>query len=155
MILNDKISSYEPMIYSVIKKLNILYDVDEFMQIGRLAVFEGLEKFDSTLAKCTESQFIYTLIRQRLIDAILKSSRHAERHVLVEDELLINYSYNDAYQLYSDTLKLLNEREQQWFLLAVDGFSLAEISTRLSLSLSTAKNIRRDARLKIRKLYYD
>jgi DNA-directed RNA polymerase specialized sigma subunit len=73
MAADKKIISYEPMIHSIIQQLNILYDKDEYMQVGRIAVFEAVNKFDSSKTSGSESQFVYTLIRQRLIDEIRKS----------------------------------------------------------------------------------
>lgn len=155
MLVSDKISAYEPMVHSIINKLNILYDIDEYMQIGRLAVYEGLKKFDIQKAKCTESQFIYTMIRQRLIDAIRKTSRYQERNTLVEDDGLASCSVKDEYYINTDTVKILNTREYKWFTLAAHGYSLTEIAGQLGVSLSTAKNIRKSARCKIRYLYYE
>jgi DNA-directed RNA polymerase specialized sigma subunit len=48
MAADKKIISYEPMIHSIIQQLNILYDKDEYMQVGRIAVFEAVNKFDSS-----------------------------------------------------------------------------------------------------------
>src|SRR5690625_3786614 len=155
MLISDKISSYEPMIYSCINKLNILYDKDEYMQIGRLAVYEGLKKFDSSKAKCSESQFLYTMIRQRLIDEIRKTSRYQERNTLVDDDGLAGCFVKDEYYINNDIDKVLNTREYNWFILVSDGYSLKEIARQLDVSLSTAKNIRKSARNKIRYLYYD
>lgn len=149
MTVNDKIVSYEPMIRSIIQQLNILYDKDEYMQIGRIAVFEAINKFDVSKGVCSESQFVYTIIRQRLIDEIRKFSRYQERYIPVENNSLEIHALKDAYHLENTTIKLLNAREYQWFLHATSGYTLKETAEVLGVSLSTAKNIRRSARTKL------
>lgn len=150
MTINDKITSYEPMIHSIVQQLNILYDKDEYMQIGRIAVFEAVNKFDVSKTTCSESQFVYTLIRQRLIDEIRKVSRYQERCTPVETHSLRTPASRDSYNLENTAAKVLNTREYRWFTLTSSGYSLKETAAVLGVSVSTAKNIRRTARDKLR-----
>lgn len=149
MTVNDKIKSYEPMIHSIVQHLNILYDKDEYMQIGRIAVFEAINKFDVNKTSCSESQFVYTLIRQRLIDEIRKVSRYQERYTPGENSSLETPAPEDSYNLENTAAKVLNPREYRWFTLALSGYSLKETAEVLGVSVSTAKNIRRSARDKL------
>lgn len=150
MTVNDKITSYEPMIHSIIQQLNILYDKDEYMQVGRIAVYEAVKKFDPAMTACSESQFVYTLIRQRLIDEIRKVSRYQERNSLTEDENSSHKASDDTYNLEDAAANVLNEREYRWFTLTLSGYSLAESAALIGVSPSTAKNIRKSARDKLR-----
>lgn len=141
-----KITSYEPMIRSIINKLNILYDTDEYTQIGRLAVLEALEKHDKS--KCKESQFVYTIIYQRMIDEIRKQSKLQKRYTITEDTILDTFStnFNDT-ELYLIGVKdILTDREYTWLTMTLDGYALVEIAKHLNVSISTAKNIRKNAR---------
>ncbi|OFS62724.1 sigma-70 family RNA polymerase sigma factor [Nosocomiicoccus sp. HMSC09A07] len=142
----EKIISYEPMIASIINRLNILYDRDEYMQIGRLAVYEALNKHDES--KCKESQFVYTMIYQRLIDEIRKNARRLERYQVTEDGVLdtIPIDSIDANLYLIGVKEKLTEREYAWLLMTIDGYALVEIAKHLGVSLSTAKNIRKQAR---------
>lgn len=142
----EKIISYEPMIASIINRLNILYDRDEYMQIGRLAVYEALNKHDES--KCKESQFVYTMIYQRLIDEIRKNARRLERYQVTEDGVLhtIPIDSIDANLYLFGVKEKLTEREYAWLLMTIDGYALVEIAKHLGVSLSTAKNIRKQAR---------
>lgn len=142
----EKIISYEPMIASIINRLNILYDRDEYMQIGRLAVYEALNKHDES--KCKESQFVYTMIYQRLIDEIRKNARRLERYQVTEDGVLhtIPIDSIDANLYLIGVKEKLTEREYAWLLMTIDGYALVEIAKHLGVSLSTAKNIRQQAR---------
>lgn len=142
----EKIISYEPMIASIIKRLNILYDRDEYMQVGRLAVYEALNKHDE--AKCKESQFVYTIIYQRLIDEIRKNARRLERYQVTEDRVLDTFPIDsiDANLYLIGVKEKLTEREYTWLLMTIDGYALVEIAKHLGVSVSTAKNIRKQAR---------
>ena len=142
----EKIISYEPMISSIINRLNILYDRDEYMQIGRLAVYEALNKHDESI--CKESQFVYTMIYQRLIDEIRKNARRLERYQVTEDGVLhtIPIDSIDANLYLIGVKEKLTEREYAWLLMTIDGYALVEIAKHLGVSLSTAKNIRKQAR---------
>lgn len=153
MAADKKIISYEPMIHSIIQQLNILYDKDEYMQVGRIAVFEAVNKFDSSKTSCSESQFVYTLIRQRLIDEIRKVSRYQERQSPAEDNIIEIQASDDSYKLENTAQKILNKREYRWFTLTLSGYSLKETAELLKVSVSTAKNIRKSARDKLQKSF--
>ncbi|CAD2077221.1 RNA polymerase sigma factor SigS [Jeotgalicoccus aerolatus] len=154
MTVNDKILAYEPMIHSIIHKLNIIYDTDEYMQIGRLAVLESIKKFDSSKSACTEAQFVYTLIRQRLIDEIRKVARYQSRVLPASDHAVFYNSITDDYTTEHPAAGNLNKREERWLTLTLKGYALTEVAAELSVSVSTAKNIRRSAREKL-KVYFD
>ena len=153
MAADKKIISYEPMIHSIIQQLNILYDKDEYMQVGRIAVFEAVNKFDSSKTSCSESQFVYTLIRQRLIDEIRKVSRYQEHQSPAEENIIEIQAADDSYKLENTAQKVLNEREYRWFTLTLSGYSLKETAELLKVSVSTAKNIRKSARDKLQKAF--
>ena len=56
-VVEAKIRQYEPMVHAVMNKLNILYDKDEFLQVGRIAVFQALASYDPARARgATESR---------------------------------------------------------------------------------------------------
>ncbi|CAD2073211.1 sigma-70 family RNA polymerase sigma factor [Phocicoccus pinnipedialis] len=148
------IKTYEPMIMSIIKKLGIKYHIDEYMQIGRITVFTAQNTFDEEKAKCTQDQYIYTRIYQRLIDTIRKESNYQKYHTTTEDTLMTTHSYRDQYDyIYFEDLKTnLNEREQYVFTYLLNGYSISEISVMLGVSNSTAKNIRKSIREKLSKV---
>lgn len=154
--LNQLIIDYEPMIMSIIKRLNILYDIEDYMQTGRTAVHQALSTYNESAAKgATLSQFIYTRIYQRMIDEIRKTSRytnHVEASEAIEDETSFLFSNTDYYAalLVHEVKPILTDRECQWFELVLDGYSVAEISLILGVSISTVKNIRKSARIKIK-----
>ncbi|QQD85886.1 MULTISPECIES: sigma-70 family RNA polymerase sigma factor [Jeotgalicoccus] len=152
-MLDGKILAYEPMIHSIIFKLNIKFEQDEYMQLGRIATFEALKKFDSSRTSCSEAQFVYTIVKQRLIDQIRKTSRY-QHAVQTFQSQSTNVTYNDIYDFLFSYTKNLNNKEKQWLEDSLLGFPLSHTARKLNVSLSTAKNIRRTTREKIRKEFY-
>ncbi|CAM4240952.1 sigma-70 family RNA polymerase sigma factor [Lacicoccus alkaliphilus] len=152
--LEAKIRQYEPMIHAVMNKLNILYDKDDFLQIGRIAVFQALLGYDPARARgATESQFVYTRIYQRLIDEIrrcVRVSKGLELTEWLEDDgtSAVRESYVDL--LNGDLVELLTEREMQWLELMTEGYSTSEIAGILGVSISTIKAVRLKVRVKVK-----
>lgn len=152
--LDAMIVDYEPMIMSIIKRLNIKYDIEDYMQVGRAAVYQAAVGFDPGAARgATLSQYIYTRIYQRVIDEIRRTSRYTSNVDVVEavEEWGIFSSRDDYIKLLIHEAKtVLDKREIVWFELMLDGFSIAEISLVLGVSMSTVKNIRKSAREKLK-----
>ncbi len=152
--IEAKIRQYEPMVHAVMNKLNILYDKDDFLQTGRIAVFQALMSYDADRARgATESQFVYTRIHQRMIDEIRKCvrvSKGLELTEWLEDDGM--YAVEESYVdlLNGELVKLLDGREMKWLELMTDGYSAVEIAKILGVSVSTIKAVRVRVRAKVR-----
>lgn len=152
--LEAKIRQYEPMVHAVMNKLNILYDKDDFLQTGRIAVFQALMSYDPARARgATEPQFVYTRIYQRLIDEIrrcVRVSKGLELTEWLEDDgtSAVRESYVDL--LNGDLVALLSDREMKWLELMTDGYSTSEIAGILGVSVSTIKAVRLKVRAKVK-----
>ncbi|KKK33996.1 hypothetical protein WN59_10380 [Salinicoccus sediminis] len=150
-----RIMEYEPMIQSIIGRLNVRFDQDDYMQVGRLAVYNALSTFDDIAARgATESQFVYTRIYQRMVDEIRRVSRYTNNVSATDDDVLMENtgaSGNDAVLLgeLRDMLGTLDCRERQWLLLTLDGYTVVEIAAASGFSVSSVKNWRRSARAKL------
>ncbi|WP_017548076.1 sigma-70 family RNA polymerase sigma factor [Salinicoccus carnicancri] len=150
-----RIMEYEPMIQSIIGRLNVRFDQDDYMQVGRLAVYNALSTFDDIAARgATESQFVYTRIYQRMIDEIRRVSRYTNNVSATDDDVLMENtgaSGNEAVLLgeLRDMLGTLDLRERQWLLLTLDGYTVVEIAAASGFSVSSVKNWRRSARAKL------
>ncbi|WP_411843680.1 sigma-70 family RNA polymerase sigma factor [Salinicoccus sp. HZC-1] len=162
---DTRIIDYEPMIQSIIGKLNIRFDQDDYMQVGRMAVYNALSTYDDIAARgATESQFVYTRIYQRMIDEIRRVSRYTNAVSATEDDLLIESigstggaggaADSDAVLLAElrDMLGALDDREREWLLLTLRGYSVVEIAAASGFSVSSVKNWRKSARAKLGEL---
>ncbi|TVT28837.1 sigma-70 family RNA polymerase sigma factor [Salinicoccus cyprini] len=156
--MNDKIIGYEPMIYSIMARLNIQFDQDDYMQVGRMAVYNALSTYDDIAAKgATESQFVYTRIYQRMIDEIRKVSKYTNAVSVTVDELLYESVGGRADHLGLFELEgvhhSLDPNELLWLSYTVKGYSVREIAGMSGYSVSSVKNWRKSARLKLRRLF--
>lgn len=153
--MNEEIERYEPMIHSIMNKLNIQYDKDDYMQVGRLAVYSALTAFDAVKGKgATESQFVYTRIQQRMIDEIRKVSRYTS-HVSADGDAGMDTGADDDMPTlyYESARRVLDDREMLWLTYTLKGFTVREIASVAGFSASSVKNWRASARVKLRKIY--
>ncbi|MFC3420092.1 sigma-70 family RNA polymerase sigma factor [Salinicoccus hispanicus] len=156
--MNEKILGYEPMIYSIMAKLNIQFDQDDYMQVGRMAVYNALSTYDDIAAKgATESQFVYTRIYQRMIDEIRKVSRYTNAVSVTVDELLyesVGGRTDSLGMLELEGASLhLDAHELMWLSYTLKGYSVRELAELSGYSVSSVKNWRKSARGKLRKLF--
>ena len=157
-VMNEKIKDYEPMIYSIMKRLSIQYDQDDYMQVGRMAVYNALSTFDDIAAKgATESQFVYTRIHQRLIDEIRRVSRYTNAVSVTADDLLaesVGGRLDNLHMMELESARgLLGEQERLWLAYTLKGYSVREIAGATGFSVSSVKNWRASARKKLRAVY--
>lgn len=153
--LNQAIMDFEPMIMSIIKRLNVIYDIEDYMQIGRAAVYQAVMMYDKEAARgAALPQFVYTRIYQRMIDEIRKNSRYTSNVEVtdVDEEGGFSFSNIDDHiaLVIHEVKRVLNKKELAWFELMLDGYSVAEMALILGVSMSTVKNIRKSARIKIK-----
>ncbi|WP_100332419.1 sigma-70 family RNA polymerase sigma factor [Bacillus xiapuensis] len=151
----DLLETYSPMIHHVMKTLRIYKNREEFLQIGRIALWEADQNFDQ--AKGKFSSYAYTCIRGRMLDALKKSARREQRYVYPKEcfwEGTADEQGEKALEL--ETLlayaRGLTDRETTWLLLTFyKGMTMAEIAAQQNVSLSAVKKWKKQAVGKIRK----
>ena len=173
--MNNRITGYEAMIQSIIHRLNIRYDQDDYMQVGRMAVFSALSTFDDIAARgATESQFVYTRIYQRMIDEIRRVSRYTNVVTATEEAFFDggagagvfsgcggDYGGTGAYDdcglmmEIRSMLGALDDRERMWLTGILRGYSVSEIAEFSGYSVSSVKNWRKSARKKLAELRHE
>lgn len=149
MDMNLRIINYDRMIYKHINTLNIKYDREDFLQIGRLAVYQALNVADNT-DSLNEASLVYGLIRNRLIDEIRKRQKY---QLEVSDEIQLNEKINfddNEYREWMYVLKeMLTEKEYQCLELTLAGYKQSDIASRINRSPSMVKQYRRNIREKV------
>lgn len=151
MAMSERIFSYERMVFQWIHKLGIKVDVDDFAQVGRLAVYEGLQKSDGD-SQLNEPSLVYGLIRNRMIDEIRRRSKFSAE-VCVEDSVvpLVVASCDDAF--YQEWMMVarenLNDLEFSCFEMLLAGYTQVEIASRIGKSRSSVKLYRKHIREKL------
>ncbi len=149
MDMNLRIMQYERMIYKHLIALCIKYDQDDFLQIGRMAVFKALQIADAD-DSIVEASLVYGLIRNRLIDEIRRRQKY-RMEVLDADTVIEPIDKNNMkYQEWMLVLnEVLNTMEYNCLILTLEGHTQSEIAILIKRSPSMVKQYRRNIRAKV------
>ena len=149
------ISESETLIKKVIYKLKIYRDFDEYMQIGRIALWQALQKYDAT--KGDFAMFAYMTVKYAVIRALSKANHITEHELAVEEDVIIINS-QQQYLIttgleWPEWFEELN-KEEQFLLIAMfeKELSLKEIADKYKLSYETIKKRRQRLLSKLRGL---
>ncbi|MER2028975.1 MAG: sigma-70 family RNA polymerase sigma factor [Solibacillus sp.] len=145
----------ETLIKKVIYKLKIYRDLDEYMQVGRIALWQALQKFDDTKGDFT--MFAYMTVKYAIIRSLAKANHVSEHELAVEEDVIIINSRQ--HNLVASSLEWpewfeeLNE-DEQFLLIALyeKELSLKEIADKYKLSYETIKKRRQRLLSKLRGL---
>lgn len=145
----------ETLIKKVIYKLKIYRDLDEYMQVGRIALWQALQKFDDTKGDFT--MFAYMTVKYAIIRSLSKANHVSEHELAVEEDVIIINSRQ--HNLVASSLEWpewfeeLNE-DEQFLLIALyeKELSLKEIADKYKLSYETIKKRRQRLLSKLRGL---
>lgn len=151
----DELSKqYEPMIHKIIHSLHIYKDVDEFYQIGLIALWDAWKGFKAE--KGDFSNYAYSFIKGRMLNQLNKERIHAERTVIpkeeywetaeapffdhpLEKEILLSYCIS------------LTIREKKWVVSSfLYSLSIKEMAEKEMVSVSAVKQWRSGAIKKLR-----
>lgn len=132
----------ETLIKKVIYKLKIYRDLDEYMQVGRIALWQALQKFDDTKGDFT--MFAYMTVKYAIIRALSKASHVSEHELAVEEDVIIVNS--QQHNMITSSLEWpewfeeLN-KDEQFLLIGLyeKELSLKEIADKYKLSYETIK----------------
>jgi DNA-directed RNA polymerase len=148
-------SQYQPMIHKIIRSLHIYKNIDEFYQIGLIALWEAQKKFHAE--KGSFPPFAYSLIRGKILHQLIKDRKQEEKIMLPEEtywevvaaqprELISEQEFLQTYG------KNLTKIETKWLIDACfSGYSLQEIAASEHISVSAVKQWAVSARKKLRK----
>ena len=149
------ISESETLIKKVIYKLKIYRDFDEYMQIGRIALWQALQKYDAT--KGDFAMFAYMTVKYAVIRALSKANHITEHELAVEEDVIIINSQQQYFITtgleWPEWFEELN-KEEQFLLIAMfeKELSLKEIADKYKLSYETIKKRRQRLLSKLRGL---
>lgn len=144
----EVLEAVQPMITSIITKLQIYKDFDSYRQIASIAVWKAWLKAQP--AKGQFSAFIYSSIKGEILNELSKEKKYLERITVVEDETLhymLSERERGESQKSSDYLEsILTQLEQGErniiFLYYVAGYNDREIADILDLSIAVCKKRR-------------
>ncbi len=146
---------FKPMIFHVMKRLNIYQNKDEFYQIGCIALWEAALRFDKNKGKF--SSFAYSYIAGRMKTELTKQGLQKKYHDLVREivdcreDYLEDFSFLYTHSIIESLSPLLTYNQLKW----LKGYCLyekapTEIAKEESTSVVAVKAWRRDALKKLR-----
>ncbi|MCM3760987.1 sigma-70 family RNA polymerase sigma factor [Alkalihalobacillus oceani] len=150
------LTDYEPLIKSLIQKLNLYRDYEDYYQVGMIALWTAYCHFDPE--KGAFPGYAQKVVRGHLLMFMQKEQQFSERHQLHDDHSdyrLIDQGSQQAFEAVSppleDYLPLLSERERLW---VVETFlqqkKLGQIATEQGVSPNTVASWRKQALKKLR-----
>lgn len=147
---------FMPMIYGLIGKWKLVRDKDEFIQTGRIALFDAWSRYDGERGAFAAYAKSYVYGRFQL--ALERKDRWQTRYVATEPIIknesspLFITNEEDMFILRDWLVRInLSPREHDWVVDAlIDGLKPREIAERHDVAVSTVKSWRKGALKKLR-----
>ncbi|MEH7886685.1 sigma-70 family RNA polymerase sigma factor [Bacillus sp. JJ1609] len=149
---------YTPMMYKIIRSLNLYKNKDEFYQLALIGLWEAAERFDSSKGDFTN--YAYSLIKGKIQNEMTKANKDAESTTTAKEEYWVSIEDEFAtIPFEEDTLlsycksSQLTENQTKWVLYHfLKGFNIKDIAEIEQVSISAVKAWRAGAKEKLRKL---
>jgi RNA polymerase sigma factor (sigma-70 family) len=148
---NDCLNQYTPLIKSIIKKLRIYKDYDEYYQIGQIALWHAYENYE--INKGSFSNYAYLNINGYLLNALSKESKYDDRNVVVGEHKEEKTVTNEAllYEEFISNLEGISPLQMQ---ILIDRFyynrEFSQIAAKLNMPESSVRSSYRYALKRLR-----
>ncbi|OBW55949.1 RNA polymerase subunit sigma-24 [Solibacillus silvestris] len=145
----------ETLIKKVIFNLKIYRDIDEYMQVGRIALWQASQKIDET--KGDFAMFAYMSVKYAIIRALSKANHVSEHELAVEEDVMIINSQQHYFitsnMEWPEWFEELN-KDEQFLLIALyeKELSVKEFADKYRLNYETIKKRRQRLLSKLRGL---
>lgn len=108
---------FEPLIKKLLLHLNIYKNHDEFYQIGRIALWEAMKRFDET--KGHFPAFAAVTIKGKMLEHLRKENRYEEHNMLTQKSTDHDNTNNITEapldrELFECYLAPLSEKQKTW-----------------------------------------
>ncbi len=155
MEFEELAEQYKPLIFQVIKNLQLYGDRETFYQIGLIGLWEASTRFDSE--KGVEfSTFAFSTIRGKLLDHLKKEARYREHYQPSGEEIfikLLDFSKDDSVDLIEEYGKGLTENQVKWVQgRIIEDKSYKEIAAEHGVTVESVKSWGRQTVKKLRKI---
>lgn len=162
--MKDEVRDFEnlvvemkPIIYSIIHKLNIYKNVDEYLQAGLIGLWDAYQAFNPE--KGTFKTFAYYYIRGAILQELTKNRKKEDEEQFADDyqwQVIANtfvekQDTGELVELFELIEKLPEQHQQLIDLHYSKGMKLKEIAEILGISYQTAKLWHRKILVELRK----
>lgn len=153
MNIETLIIRHQGIIYALLKRYNIKYDIDEYAQLLSIKMWSLLRQFDTSIHN-SMSGYLFQRLNYYLIDLFRKKSKVLEESnqaIISDIKETSDYSdYNYLTQLIaSEYYLLLNDYERMWLNLKLCGYKQFEIQTLMNKSATTIRKYQMQVRHKL------
>lgn len=138
----------EPVIYSIIRKLHIYKNVEDYYQTGLVSLWQAYQSFDPE--KGTFMTYAYSYIRGAILTELAKDAKK-EDHEWKPDDFEWGIiadrngrSYDETVLLKEILNKLPEKLKQIAELHYIKGYQLKEIAELMNVSYTSVKNWKRE-----------
>lgn len=146
---------YEPMISSIIRKLNIYKNHELYKQAGRIALWKAWTKYDSEKGefapyayRCIYGALLDELKKEKFVKETIHPLEEEKLTFLLEQVMMKSFQNEDLYVAFEKLTT--NERELiHWIF--IEGISLQQAATRAGITIPGIKKRRERMLNKLRK----
>lgn len=141
MSFETVVEQYRPLISYIIRKLHIRrHVVDEYMQIGLIALWEAYERYDET--KGSFHSFAFKMIRWRIISQLRKETKNVAVPLLDEQMLKEDVDFFTDI-IWEDAMRDMTPRERIWLVRhVIEGKTLKQIADEEGVTVHAVKQWR-------------
>ncbi len=154
--INEQIVDFEHIILRVMAKLRIYKEQDNYLQVGRLAIWKALQDFDAT--KGNFEMYAYMRVKFAIIRELQNGVKVTEHEVVMDDEPLMYWldTSTEHKPLEMDRPEWYWQllRHEQWLieLLFYEGYEVKDVAQMEGVSYDTMKKRRKKLLTKIREI---
>lgn len=150
MSFETVVEQYRPLISYIIRKLHIRrHVVDEYMQIGLIALWKAYERYDET--KGSFHSFAFKMIRWRIISQLRKETKNVAVPLLDEQMLKEDVDFFTDI-IWEDAMRDMTPRERIWLVRhVIEGKTLKQIADEEGVTVHAVKQWRISAVKKLKR----
>ncbi|MHD0397405.1 sigma-70 family RNA polymerase sigma factor [Staphylococcus simulans] len=153
MHIETLITRHQGIIYALLKRYNIKYDIEEYAQLLTIKMWSLLRQFDTSIHN-SMSGYLFQRLNYYLIDLFRKKGKVMEdsNQAIISEIKAVDSHSNNNYLMQliaSEYYLLLNDYERMWLNLKLCGYKQYEIQTLMQKSATTIRKYQRQVRQKL------
>ncbi|MFC0270610.1 sigma-70 family RNA polymerase sigma factor [Metabacillus herbersteinensis] len=155
----ELLQQFEPMIYHMMKRLNIYENHQAFYQVGCIAIWEAM--FSYIEDKGQFPAYLYPFMKGRMLSELSEHTKRTEDLLdssdTIDETIMVNDFYDiEMKSIVEDLTRTLSPLQKKWFIgYCLYGKTPSEIAVEENVTVSAVKSWRREAIKRIRAVHFD